>query len=70
MTTKNTKIIPKPYIPMNELPEWAYTKTEWNQVEEQTMDIVDGVRMVYDYEEWNRLKYRDQNNSMDRLGLI
>ena len=67
---KNTKIIPKPLIPINELPRWAYSESEWTKIELQTMAVVDDVRMEYDYDKWARLKYKDVNGGMDRLGLI
>ncbi len=67
---KNKNMIPKPLMPLNELPRWAYTETEWETIQNQSMCIVDGVRMEYDYEEWERMKYKAQNSSMDRLGLI
>ncbi len=66
----STNIIPKPLKPLNEMPRWAYSEPEWCDVEDKTMEIIDGIRMVYDYAEWNRLKYRDQNKLLDSLGLI
>ena len=34
--------------PMNEMPRWAYIDSEFEDIEFRTVEIVDGVRMIYD----------------------
>ena len=63
-------IIPKPYTAIDELPRWAYTESELEAIKNQTMCIQNGVRMKYDYDKWRRMKYKAENSSMDKLGLI
>ncbi len=46
--------------PMNEMPRWAYIDSEWEDIEFQTVEIVDGVRMVYDREGQRKLDQEEQ----------
>lgn len=67
---ENNKQIPTDeldYIPIDELPRWAYDDEAWELIEEMTIEIVDGVRMGYDYDKWREMKLEA---SLDELGIF
>jgi len=47
-------------MPMSELPHWAYTDSEWENILFHTVEIVDGTRMVYDKAAEARRKAEEQ----------
>ncbi|MCF6331045.1 MAG: hypothetical protein L3I99_05800 [Sulfurimonas sp.] len=64
------KIKPRPTKPMDELPEWAYTKSEFEDICWSTAEIINGVRMVFDNKEYKRQKYYEQNSTMLKIGIL
>ena len=59
--------LPRVLVPMNNLPEWAYSYSEWQTIKQQTIEIQDGIRMMYDNERYKREK---EMEGMNRLGLL
>jgi len=35
-------------MPMDELPRWAYTDEEWDRMNDEVVEVIRGVRYVYD----------------------
>ena len=51
---------PRLLKPMDELPRWAYIDSEWKDICWITVDIINGVRMVYDIAGQKRLEQQEQ----------